>query len=191
MPDGARLVIGAGRADDALVALLGPARAAALGRLLVERAWRWGEACFGADAVTTLHGAASLGEAIADAFEHRAAADQRPVVAVIPELAVWRPELAVAALDDLHAGCAVSFGPVFDGGFYLIAVARPLPALLEIPGADWAGRHAMSTVAAVAEREGLEVGLLRTERGLRRPADVRALLADPMTDGELRELLES
>jgi hypothetical protein len=34
------------------------------------------------------------------------------------------------------------------------------------------------------------VGLLRAERGLRRPGDVRAALADPLLDHELRELLE-
>jgi hypothetical protein len=42
----------------------------------------------------------------------------------------------------------------------------------------------------LADRQGWEVGLLRAERGLRRARDVHALLADPLTDPELRALLE-
>jgi hypothetical protein len=41
----------------------------------------------------------------------------------------------------------------------------------------------------LAERAGIEVGLLRTERGLRSADDVRALLVDPLCDEELRRLL--
>jgi hypothetical protein len=47
----------------------------------------------------------------------------------------------------------------------------------------------MSAAIVAARQADLEVGLLRTERGLRRPEDVRALLADPLTDREIRELL--
>ena len=38
---------------------------------------------------------------------------------------------------------------------------------------------------------GRVIGLLRAERGLARPADVRAALADPLLDPELRALLDS
>jgi hypothetical protein len=47
----------------------------------------------------------------------------------------------------------------------------------------------MNALIELTVRDELEVGLLRTQRGLRTPADVRALLADPMTDDELRGLL--
>jgi hypothetical protein len=47
----------------------------------------------------------------------------------------------------------------------------------------------MAHVFGVVEERELEVGLLRAERGLRRPSDVWALRADPLTDAELREML--
>jgi hypothetical protein len=47
----------------------------------------------------------------------------------------------------------------------------------------------MSAAIVAAREADLEVGLLRTERGLRQPEDLRALLADPLTDPEIRGLL--
>ena len=108
---------------------------------------------------------------------------------VWPDLPRWRPEHARGALTDLSDGCDLSLGPVFDGGFYLIALARPLPALFTLPEQAWRSPDAMSIAITAAHEAGLEVGLLRTERGLHRPEDVRAALADPLLDSELRSLL--
>ncbi len=44
------------------------------------------------------------------------------------------------------------------------------------------------SVAAVREA-GLEIGLLRAERALHRPADVRAALADPTLPEAIRRVL--
>jgi hypothetical protein len=41
----------------------------------------------------------------------------------------------------------------------------------------------------LAAKEQVEVGLLRAERALRTPADVAALIADPLTDGVLQQVL--
>jgi glycosyltransferase A (GT-A) superfamily protein (DUF2064 family) len=112
-----------------------------------------------------------------------------PVLIIWPDLARWRPDHAISALGDLTAGCDVALGPEFDGGFYMIALARPLPALFQLPERTWRSPDAMSAAIIAARGAGLEVGLLRAERGLRRPEDVRALLADPLTDPELRALL--
>jgi len=79
---------------------------------------------------------------------------------------------------------------VFDGGFYLLALARPLPALFDLPADTWRSADAMGTALVAAHSAGAEVGLLRTERGLRSPADVAAALADPLLDAELRGLLD-
>jgi glycosyltransferase A (GT-A) superfamily protein (DUF2064 family) len=83
----------------------------------------------------------------------------------------------------------VALGPEFDGGFYMIGLARPVPALFQLPERAWRSPDAMSAAIVAAREADLEVGLLRAERGLRRPEDVRALLADPLTDPEIRELL--
>ncbi len=71
-------------------------------------------------------------------------------------------------------------GPVFDGGYYLIALARPLPSLFALPEQVWRGPDSFNQVLAAAAAAGLEVGVLRGERALHRPADVRAALADPL-----------
>jgi hypothetical protein len=75
---------------------------------------------------------------------------------------------------------------VFDGRLYLLAVAEPDPALV----VALRRAPAMGPALRVVEERKLEVGLLRAERGLRDAGDVRALLADPLTDPELRGLLE-
>jgi hypothetical protein len=113
-----------------------------------------------------------------------------PVLIMWPDLLHWRPEHAEGALADLQDGCGVSLGPVFDGGFYLVGLARPLPALFELPEESWRSPDAMTLALTAAHAAGVEVGLLRTERALHRPEDVRAALADPLTDPGIRALLK-
>jgi uncharacterized protein len=113
-----------------------------------------------------------------------------PLVIVWPELASWRPEHASAALLDLSDGYELSIGPVFDGGFYLIALARLLPALFGLPDATWRNPDSMMIVLGAAHAAGVAGGMLRAERALRSPGDVRAALADPLLDQELRSLLD-
>jgi glycosyltransferase A (GT-A) superfamily protein (DUF2064 family) len=102
-----------------------------------------------------------------------------PLLIVWPDLPRLRAMHAEAAMDDLRAGCDVVFGPVFDGGFYLVAISRPMPRLFALPELAWRGADAMTMGLAAAREAGLEVGILRAERALHRPADVRAALADP------------
>jgi glycosyltransferase A (GT-A) superfamily protein (DUF2064 family) len=161
----------------------------ALHRLLVARAVAWASGVFGVGAsggsgVFRASGASGADVRVRDASLADLTVGDRPLLALVPELPAWRPDLADAVLDDLRSGCDISLGPVYDGGFYLVGLTRPLPA------AAWGGHDAMGLALTAANDAGLEVGLLRTERGLRTPADARALLADPLTDSELRALLE-
>lgn len=112
-----------------------------------------------------------------------------PVLIAWPDLPAWRPEHAQAALGDLRDGCNVSVGPVYDGGFYLLALARPVPALFSLPADTWRSTEALGRALAVVHDAGLDAGMLRAERGLHRPADVRAALADPLVDPELAAVL--
>ena len=116
---------------------------------------------------------------LADAVGRVFARGQGPLLIVWPDLPLLRATHAEAALDDLRAGCDVVFGPVFDGGFYLIAIARPMPKLFALPEQVWRGADAMTMGLTAARDAGLEVGILRAERALHRPPDVRAALADP------------
>ena len=153
-------------------------RVASIEALLARRALEWAR---------VIAGNAPVVEAATDLTA--AAAPDGPTLVVWPELPVWLPETGAAALDDLAAGCSVSIGPVFDGALYLLALAEPIPELLALGERPWQGVQAMARVFGVVEGRQLEVGLLRAERGLRRPDDVRALRADPLTDAELQEML--
>ncbi len=112
------------------------------------------------------------------------------MLVIWPALPSWRAEHADGVLDDLGASCGASVGPIFDGGLYLLALTRPLPTLVALPAEAWDSPDAMGVVLAAINEAGVAVGLLRAERALRRPADVRAALVDPLLDAELRALLD-
>ncbi len=112
-----------------------------------------------------------------------------PLLIVWPDLPAWRPEHASTALEDLDHGCQLVLGPVFDGGFYLVGLARPLGQLFTLPEEAWRRGDAMGAALAAAAETGVELGLLRSERGLQRPPDVRAALADPCLPPELARIL--
>lgn len=129
--------------------------------------------------------AARVAEAVGRVFARR----NGPLMIVWPDLPRLRPEHATGALDDLADGCDVVLGPVIDGGFYLIGISRPQPDLFGLPESVWRSSDAMTLAIAAARDAGLEIGLLRAERGLQRPADVRAALADPLLPDQIRRIL--
>jgi glycosyltransferase A (GT-A) superfamily protein (DUF2064 family) len=126
---------------------------------------------------------------LADAAARVFARVEGPLLIVWPDLPRLRPEHASAALDDLAAGCDVVFGPAIDGGLYLIGIPRPLPKLFSLPEQVWRSPDVMTMGIAAARDAGLEIGILRAERALHRPADVRAALADPMVPEALASIL--
>ena len=137
-----------------------------------------------------------VGDGIAGRLRHAAGRvfedGAGPVLVLWPDLPHLRAATAQAAHSDLAAGVDVVLGPVFDGGFYLIGLARPLPRLLELEERDWRGPDAVGMAMAAAVQAGpdpLEVGLLRVERALHRPSDVRAALADPLLPAEMARVL--
>lgn len=209
---------GVGAVRPELEAVLGPGRCAALERALLARAAAWAarvapgrvwvavEPAGGRARLADLPGegvtvvfaqgdgdvSARLGGAVARVIAEAPLGPDGvagPVLIIWPELAQWRDEHAAGALDDIAAGCGVSIGPVFDGGFYLVALAAPVPSLWALPATAWDSPDAIGLALEAVHREGLEAGLLGPERGLRRPGDVRAALADPLLDPELREIL--
>ncbi len=195
-----------------LAALLGPARYVRLEQILLSRAAAWAAGVapgrvhvayepggaepslrplVGAEAELFAQAGDGASRRVAVAAQRVCATGDGPLLIVWPELPRWRPEHAVGALGDLADGCDVAVGPVFDGGFYLLALARFAPAVFELPDDGWRHPEAMGRMLAAAHRAGLEAGLLRAERALRRPADVQAELADPLLDEELRTVLDA
>jgi uncharacterized protein len=95
-------------------------------------------------------------------------------------------EHADAALAQLDAGAEAVFGPARDGGYYLLALARPLPELFAIDPQAWGGDRVLELSLAAAWQAGRRTALIHPERDLDTPADAAALEDD---DPELRPLL--
>lgn len=142
----------------------------------------------GADAVLFPQNGEGIAGRLADASARVLARNGGPLLIVWPDLPCFRAGHASAALDDLRAGCDVVLGPAIDGGLYLVGIARPLPELFALPEQAW--RNDAMAVALTAIREvGYEVGILRAERALHRPADARAALADPLLPEDVAAIL--
>jgi glycosyltransferase A (GT-A) superfamily protein (DUF2064 family) len=129
--------------------------------------------------------AGRLADGAARVFAHH----HGPLLIVWPDLPRLRVAHAQAALDDLHRGCDVVLGPAVDGGMYLIGISRPLPRLFALPEQAWRSPDVMTVGIAAARDAGLEIGILRVERALHRPADVRAALADPLLPSDIKQLI--
>ncbi len=185
-PPAVLVMAGAARPAEDLGELLGAERAAQLEELLLARAMQWASEL----SPGGLHVAAES-ERLADAVERVGADVGGPALLVMwPALPRWRPEHAEGVMDDLASGCGASVGPVFDGGLYMLGLGRALPSLLALPEETWDSPDAMGRVLGAINQAGVAVGLLRAERGLRRPGDLWAALADPLLDDELRALLD-
>ncbi len=129
--------------------------------------------------------AARLADAAARVFARAAG----PLLIVWPDLPHLRREHATGALEDLAAGCDIVLGPAYDGGFYLVGLARPLPQLFSLSEQAWRSADVMKVGLAAITDAGLGLGMLRAERALHRPADIRAALADPMLAPEMARIL--
>lgn len=128
---------------------------------------------------------------LADAAGRVYSRSNGPLLIVWPDLPQLRLDHATAAIDDLEAGYEVVLGPVMDGGFYLIGMPRPLPRLFALPEQTWRSPDVMALAVAAARDSGSQLGLLRVERALHRPADVRAALADPLLPESVGRVLKA
>ena len=183
-PAAAVLLMPPGRVDGELERLLGDDRVRELRAVLSDAAEKWALQVAGE---SVLH--AGEGESLSDAAARAFAAHDGPLLVLWPVLLQPRGEHAAGALDDLCAGCDVVLGPVIDGGLYLLGLARPLPKLLCLPDERWQAPDVMTVGFTAARDEGLAVGILRAERALRRLADIRAALADPLLPHGIRRIL--
>lgn len=200
-----------GEVRRALEPLLGADACLALQSLLIARTVEWATSVVGPPNVHVAHDPPDAGTELrrlvgdgvalfpqngegiagrlADAAARVFARHEGPLLIVWPDLPRMRRSHAAAALTDLGSGCDVVLGPAIDGGLYLIGIARPLPSLFALPEQAWRSPDVMAVGFAAAHNAGLEIGILRVERALHRPADVRAVLADPLLPAEVRTLI--
>jgi hypothetical protein len=180
-----------------------------LERLLLARALAWARGVAGDHMLTACaaEDAPGLERAVGDAARILVTAPgpfPARVEAILAELGVepggpcllmWprlgRPDvhLAAVALEDLRSGCELVIGPVFDGGLYLLGLNGRVELIAAVSEATWSANDVIGAAVSAAYAAKVDVGLLRTERGLRRPSDRRAALADPLLDEDLRAVL--
>ena len=201
-----------GEVRRALEPLLGAERCAALQAKLINDAVVWGtevapnavhiahdppdsaaeiRLLVGPETVVFPQNGDGIAGRIADAAARVFARHAGPLLIVWPDLPRLRPDHARGALDDLRAGCDVVLGPTLEGGFYLIGINRPLPKLFALPENVWRSPDAMALAIVAVRAAGLELGILRAERPLQRPADLRAALADPLLPEDVGQILAS
>lgn len=131
----------------------------------------------------------NLGERLAAATARVFQMHPGPLIVVGTDLATLSSEHARAAFDDLAEGCDVCFGPAFDGGYYLVALAAPHPCVFDLPGDAWGGPQVLELSLEAAAAAHLSLGMLRGERDLDTPTDARAALADPLFPRDIAGLL--
>jgi uncharacterized protein len=130
-----------------------------------------------------------LGDRLAAATGQVLAEHGGPVVLIGVDTPQLRPEVGFQALEDLHSGVDVTFGPATDGGYYLVGLREPHPEVFALPSERWGGEQVLELSLAAAHEAGLSLAMLRPERDLDDEADARAMLADPMTPPEVAALL--
>lgn len=112
-----------------------------------------------------------------------------PLVVIGTDAPTLTPELLASAFSSLDRGADVVLGPALDGGYYLIGLHRPHPAVFGIDPALWSGDRVLDTTLDAATREGLSVHLLPALRDLDTPEDATVLLTDPALPASVAALL--
>lgn len=141
-------------------------------------------------AVLFADGEGDLGDRLAAATARVLAAHPGPLVVVGTDMPLLRKADAGAAERALDQGADVVFGPAIDGGYWLVGLAAPLPALFEL-GEEWGGPRVLERSQALAAGLGARTGLLEERRDLDDPADAHALLAHPDLPTRVAEVLRS
>jgi rSAM/selenodomain-associated transferase 2/rSAM/selenodomain-associated transferase 1 len=192
-----------GRVKTRLEPVFSPQECAEIQAALIERTARWATAVAPGAAHVALDGPAALPAGVIELRQSDGHLGERLESATA---AVWSghsgPLLVVGvdtrltaahadqALARLAAGADVVLGPALDGGYWLLALARPAPELFAIDPAAWGGPDVLALTLAAARGAGLSVATLEPERDLDTPADAEALRDDPELGPLLRRGLD-
>ncbi len=198
-----------GHCKTRLEPLLGPEGCAALQAVLIRRAVAWAAevgtpyVAFGPadarDEVAALAPAARLIELagaepvarVGAAAEQVLAEHGGPVLLVGVDTPQIGAQVGRQALEDLAAGCDLTFGPSADGRFYLVGLREPHPEVFALPEGAWQGPRVLELALTAAHEAGLELAMLRGERALHEEADARAMLVDPLAPQGVVDVLRA
>ena len=188
----------AGEAKTRLIPMLGADGAAALQRRLIERTLTTACAVPGAQVTLWVAGdsehpfitevsarfgvahAAQVGNDLGARMQHAFEAAGAPLVLIGTDCPQLGPADLAAAAAALAANDVV-IQPATDGGYVLIGLARPQPALFE--SIDWGGPQVLRQTQARIATIGLRCALRPTLDDLDTPADLQRALAAGLLTG--------
>ncbi len=116
-----------------------------------------------------------LGQRMHHALTHVLARGHRSAVLVGTDTPALARRHYTRAREALRSHDVV-FGPAEDGGYYLVGLTRPVPALFD--AMPWSTEHVLDQSLTRADRLGLTVERLDRERDLDTFDDVRAMMRD-------------
>ena len=125
----------------------------------------------------------TLGDRMRNAFDHLFAAGYSAVVMIGSDLPSLPPSHLVQAFQSVcEEPDSLVIGPATDGGYYLIGLRRPCPALFT--SMAWSTPDVLTTTISIAEGCGLTVSLVCPWHDVDTVEDLRRVLRDP--DGAAR-----
>ena len=105
-------------------------------------------------------------------------------VVIGSDLPTLPASLLEGAFDALESGSDVVIGPSFDGGYYLIGLRQPQPALFE--SMVWSTDQVLNQTLARARAAGLKVEILSEWYDVDDVADLKWLISNLETNPQLR-----
>jgi rSAM/selenodomain-associated transferase 1 len=133
--------------------------------------------------------AGHLGERLAAAVSDAYAVRPGPLAVIGTDIPLLEPRHLQDAAEALAAGADVVLGPARDGGYYLIGMHRPRPAVFDIDPELWGGPRVLAATLASAQAAGLVVRRTEALRDLDTPEDAVALAGMASVPSPLRDLL--
>lgn len=124
---------------------------------------------------------ADLGERMARAFAAEFAAGEGPVAVIGTDTPHLPAEALAGAAAALGRDADVVIGPALDGGYYLLGLTAPAPALFS--GIPWSTDAVLAATLARARMLGLRTHLLPETFDVDEPTDVARLL-DLLSSGD-------
>jgi rSAM/selenodomain-associated transferase 1 len=104
------------------------------------------------------------------------------------------PELGAPHLREadsaLAAGHDASLVPSLDGGYALIALARPIPAAFDLPPEAWGGPDVLALTVNALQAAGHSYALLEPVRDLDTPTDAARIAVDPRCPPAIKRALQ-
>ena len=130
---------------------------------------------------------ARLRFATGDVFEEHAG----PLAVVGTDAPLLGPAHFRAAAEELRRGADAALVPALDGGYALIALARPAPQAFSLPAGAWGGADVLALTLNALRRDGRSCAVLAPVRDLDTADDALALFADPRCPAGVRAALSA